>query len=39
MAAKNSMPERAIAQTEIAVFESDNEIREREHKKGRPQTA
>jgi HSP20-like domain of unknown function (DUF1813). len=33
MAAKNSMPEWAIAQTEIAVFESDNDIRDPVHKK------
>ncbi|MEZ0534701.1 SymE family type I addiction module toxin [Enterobacter sp. KB-221C9] len=33
MAEKNSMPEWAIAQTENAVFESDNEIREPVHKK------
>jgi toxic protein SymE len=33
MAAKNSMPERAIAQTEIAVLENHQEIREQVRKK------
>lgn len=33
MAAKNSMPERAVAQTEVAVSENNVEIREQVHKK------
>ena len=33
MAAKNSMPERAVAQTENAVFENHQEIREQVRKK------
>lgn len=32
MAAKNSMPERAVAQTEVAVSENNVEIREQVHK-------
>ncbi|MRS90082.1 hypothetical protein GJV04_08530 [Enterobacteriaceae bacterium RIT714] len=36
MAAKNSMPERAVAQTEIAVLENHQEIREQVRKKNPP---
>lgn len=35
MAAKNSMPERAVAQTEVAVSENNVEIREQVHKRTR----